>query len=73
MTYMCFRTSSWAGCVLDFWWLPLYELHLYSSTWSEAEALSEYGVVTEYIVLFTYVMNQSCNSITGLHAMRELI
>jgi hypothetical protein len=40
-----FRTSSWAGCVLGFWWFPLYELHVYSSMWSEAEALSEYGVV----------------------------
>jgi hypothetical protein len=40
-----FCSSSWAGCVLGFWWLPLYELHVYSSMWSEAEALSEYGVV----------------------------
>jgi hypothetical protein len=35
------------GCVLGFWWFPLYELHVYSSMWSEAEALSEYGVVPE--------------------------
>jgi hypothetical protein len=42
-----FRTSSWAGCVLGFWWFPIHELHVYSSTCSEAEALSEYGVVTE--------------------------
>jgi hypothetical protein len=42
-----FRTSSWAGCVQGFLWLTLYELHVYSSTWSEAEALSECGVVTE--------------------------
>jgi hypothetical protein len=42
-----FRTSSWAGCVLDFWWFPLYELHVYSSMWSEAEALSEYCAVPE--------------------------
>jgi hypothetical protein len=26
---------------------PLYEWHVYSSKWNEAEALSEYGVVTE--------------------------
>jgi hypothetical protein len=39
-----FRTSSWAVCALGFWWFPLYELHVYSSMWSEAEALSEYGV-----------------------------
>jgi hypothetical protein len=44
--------SSWAGCVLSFWWFPLYELHVYSSMWSEAEAVSEYGVVPE---LFIYV------------------
>jgi hypothetical protein len=42
-----FRMSSWAGCVLGFWWFPLYKLHAYSSMWSEAEALSEYGVVPE--------------------------
>jgi hypothetical protein len=34
-----------AGCVLGFWCLLLYKLHMYSSMWSEAEALSEYGVV----------------------------
>jgi hypothetical protein len=44
-----FRTSSWAGFVLGFWWFPLYELHVYSSMWSEAEALSEYGVVPEQL------------------------
>jgi hypothetical protein len=38
-----FRTSSWAGCVLGFWGFPLYELHVYSFMWSEAEALSEYA------------------------------
>jgi hypothetical protein len=42
-----FRTSSWAGCVLGFCWFPLSELHVYTSMWSEAEALSEYGVVSE--------------------------
>jgi hypothetical protein len=42
-----FRTSSWADCVLGFWWFPLYEMHVYSSMWNEAEALSEYGVVPE--------------------------
>jgi hypothetical protein len=46
------RTSSWAGCVLGFWWFPLYELHVHSSTWSEAEVLSEYGVVPEQFVYF---------------------
>jgi hypothetical protein len=33
-----FHTSSWAGCVLGFWWSPLYELHVYSSAWSEAKS-----------------------------------
>jgi hypothetical protein len=47
-----FCTSSWAGCVLGFWWFPLYELHVYFSNGSEGEALSEYGVVTE---LFNYL------------------
>jgi hypothetical protein len=42
-----FRMSSWADCVLGFWWFPLYELHVYPSTGSEAEVISEYGVVTE--------------------------
>jgi hypothetical protein len=42
-----FRTSSWSGCVLAFWWLPFCELHVYSSTGREAEAQSQYGVVTE--------------------------
>jgi hypothetical protein len=46
-TSRLFRTSSWAGCVLDFWWSLLCELHVYFSMWSEAEALSEYGVVPE--------------------------
>jgi hypothetical protein len=41
------RTSSWAGCVLGFWWFLMYELHVFTSTGSEDEALSEYGVVTE--------------------------
>jgi hypothetical protein len=41
------RTSFWAGCVLGFWWFLLYELHVYSSMWIEAEALSEYGLVPE--------------------------
>jgi hypothetical protein len=36
-----------AGCVLGFWWFPLYDLHVYFSMWREAEALSEYGVVPE--------------------------
>jgi hypothetical protein len=44
---LSFRTSSRAGCVLGFWWFALYELHVISSMWSEAEALSEYGVVPE--------------------------
>jgi hypothetical protein len=42
-----FCTGSWAGCVLGFWWLPVYELLVYSSVGSEAEAQSEYGVATE--------------------------
>jgi hypothetical protein len=42
-----FHTSSWAGCELGFWWFPLYELHVYFSTGSEAEALSEHGIVAE--------------------------
>jgi hypothetical protein len=33
-------------------WCSVYELHVYSSMWSEAEALSEYGKVPE---LFTYL------------------
>jgi hypothetical protein len=46
-TFLSLQTMSWAGCVLGIWWFPLYELPVYSSTWNEAEALSEYGVVTE--------------------------
>jgi hypothetical protein len=42
-----FHTRSWAGCVLGVWWCPLYELHVHSSTGSEAEAVCECGVVTE--------------------------
>jgi hypothetical protein len=42
-----FRTSSWPGCVLGFWWFPCCELHVYSSTRREAEGQSQYGVVTE--------------------------
>jgi hypothetical protein len=45
-----FRTNSWADCVLGFWWFPLYELHVYSSMWSEAKALSEYGVVRKQFI-----------------------
>jgi hypothetical protein len=48
-------TSSWAGCVLGFWRFPLYELHVYSSTGSMAEAQSEYGVFTEYLIVFSNV------------------
>jgi hypothetical protein len=44
-----FRTGSWAGCVLGFWWFPFYGLHMFSSTWSDAEALSEY-VVTKWFI-----------------------
>jgi hypothetical protein len=46
------RMSSWAGCFLGFWWFPLYELHVYSFTGSEAEALSEYRIVTELFICF---------------------
>jgi hypothetical protein len=42
-----FRTSSWSGCELGFWWFPFCELHVYSSTGRQAEAQSQYGVVTE--------------------------
>jgi hypothetical protein len=31
---------------LGFWWFPPFELHVNSSTMSEAEAQSGYGVVT---------------------------
>jgi hypothetical protein len=35
--------------------VPLHELHVYSSVWSEADALSEYGVLPELcIYLFIY-------------------
>jgi hypothetical protein len=44
---LVFYTSCSVGCVWGFWWFPPFDLHVYSSMWSEAEALSEYGVVPE--------------------------
>jgi hypothetical protein len=44
---LVFYTSCSVACVLGFWWFPPVELRVYSSMWSEAEALSEYGVVPE--------------------------
>jgi hypothetical protein len=44
---LVFYMSCSVGCVWGFWWFPPFELHVYSSMWSEAEALSEYGVVPE--------------------------
>jgi hypothetical protein len=38
-----FYTSCSVGCVWGFWWFPPFEMHVYSSIWSEAEALSKYG------------------------------
>jgi hypothetical protein len=51
------------NCVLGFWWLPLYELHACPSMWSEAEALSEYGVVP----------NNLLQSINSTHANNQLL
>jgi hypothetical protein len=39
------------GLRFGFWWFPLNELHVHSSMWNEAEALSEYGVVPEFFAL----------------------
>jgi hypothetical protein len=47
------RASCWAGCVLFFWWFPLNELYVCPSMWSEAEAVSEHGLVPEYVYLST--------------------
>jgi hypothetical protein len=44
---LVFYTSCSVGCVWGFWRFPPFELHVYSSMWSEAEGLSEYGVVPE--------------------------
>jgi hypothetical protein len=44
---LVFYTSGSVGCVWGFWWFPPFELHVYPSMWSEAEALIEYGVVPE--------------------------
>jgi hypothetical protein len=41
--HLVLYTSCSVGCVRGFWWFPPFELHVYSSMWSEAEALSEYG------------------------------
>jgi hypothetical protein len=41
-------------CVLLLQFIIFYELHVYSSMWSEAEALSEYGVVPELLFFFFY-------------------
>jgi hypothetical protein len=45
--HLSFYTSCSVRCVWGFWWFLPFELHVYSSTWSEAEALSAYGVVPE--------------------------
>jgi hypothetical protein len=62
------RTSSWAGYVLGFWWFPLNQLHMHSSMWSKAEALSEYGVVPElciydYSRLKLFALTRRCHVI----------
>jgi hypothetical protein len=44
---LVFYTSCLVGCVWGFWWFPLFELHVYSSMWSQAEALSEYDILPE--------------------------
>jgi hypothetical protein len=44
---LVFYMSCSVGCVWGFWWFLPLELHVYSSMWFEAEALSAFGVVPE--------------------------
>jgi hypothetical protein len=51
---LVFYTICSVGCVWGFWWFPPFELHVYSSMWTEA--LTEYGVVPElFLCLFLYL------------------
>jgi hypothetical protein len=42
---------------LGFLLVSPFELHVYSSMWSEAEALSEYGVVPECLILLLQLLS----------------
>jgi hypothetical protein len=55
-------TGCWVGCVWD-WWFPPLELHVHSSMWNEAEALSEYGVVPESFILCIHDNNDALPSV----------
>jgi hypothetical protein len=54
---LVFYTSCSEGCVCGFWWFPRFELHVYSSMWSEAESLSEYGVVPKQSIYHNVYYN----------------
>jgi hypothetical protein len=69
-----FSTSSWAACVLGFWWFPLLRIACVFLHWERGRS-SKCGVVTEsFVYLFGYLRACVCiQASTARRAARKFV